>query len=282
MPDIDIEKLNSWTGKSQSSRDSIAVFPAQALAAALDHENPPREGDELPGLWQWIYFLDTPKASRIGTDGHPAGSGFLPHAPLPRRMWAAGNVQFRRPLIIGKTAHKISTINSIDYKKGRSGKLLFVNVGHEIFQDDILCIAEEQNIVYREMPAGPAKLPAGKKPGLAPDFARPVTPDPVLLFRYSALTYNGHRIHYDRDYAVNAEHYPALLVHAPLIATLLMDLVRTEAPSASVTEFSFRAVRPTFDTHPFQLQGSRDAGVIHLWTVNNDGYTGVSATAKLA
>ncbi|MGI9295663.1 MAG: FAS1-like dehydratase domain-containing protein [Pseudomonadales bacterium] len=281
MPDRDIEQLRAWVGKQEVRRDAIAVFPAHALAATLDHSASPVCGDDLPIPWHWLYFLPTPLASSTGIDGHPAHGGFLPPVTLPRRMWAAGKLEISRPLVIGEQANKRSTIQSVDLKEGRSGTLVFVNVLHEFTQRGEVCITEEQNLVYRDMPAEPSTLPPGSRPERKAQFSREIVPDPVLLFRYSALTFNGHRIHYDRDFAVNDEFYPALVVHGPLLATLLMDLAVAEFPAAQFQHFQFRAVRPTFDDHPFQLQGRQNEGSLELWTVDHNGYVGMTATAIL-
>ena len=205
MSEIDIAYLQEWVGKQETKEDDISLFQAQALAAALDNEIIPQKGDELPLFWEWMYFLATPKASATGADGHPDKGGFLPPVPLPRRMWAAGEVELVKPLVIGKPATRLSTIESVELKSGSTGTLVFVNVKHEISQEGVLCIRQVQNIVYREQPAADAPLPPKKEAPIEQDFSKTITPDPVLLFRYSALTYNGHRIHYDRTYATEEE-----------------------------------------------------------------------------
>ncbi len=280
MTEIDIEHLKSWTGKQEVLEDPIAPFSARAFAAALDHEVLPAAGDCLPLFWQWIHFLPTPRASGTGADGHPLKGGFLPPVPLPRRMWASSDMSLHAPLVIGTPATRTSTIESVDLKAGKSGSLIFVNVGHEFSQNGALCISDRQTIVYRDMPEGPAPLPPGGAPERAAEFSRTVVPDPVLLFRFSALMYNGHRIHYDRDYAVNEEFYPALVVQGPLLASMLLDLLSSEVPDFTVARFRFRATRPTFDDQPFQLQGCRDGDTVHLWTLDHEGFVGVSATAS--
>ena len=194
-----------------------------------------------------MYFLATPKASETGSDGHPAKGGFLPPVPLPRRMWAAGSVEVHNALIIGEPANRVSTIESVELKEGSTGTLVFVNVKHDIFQDGVDCISQIQNIVYREQPTGPAPLPPGREASSDEDFSKIITPDPVLLYRFSALTYNGHRIHYDRPYAQNEEFYPALVVHGPLLVTLLLELKRQHVPDKHLRRFKFR-----FSSFPFR------------------------------
>ena len=282
MTDIDIAYLQEWVGKQETKEDDISLFPAQALAAALDNEELPNKGDELPPFWEWMYFLPTPKASATGVDGHPDKGGFLPPVPLPRRMWAAGEVECHQPLIIGKAATRLSTIESVELKSGSTGTLVFVNVRHDISQGGALCISQVQNIVYREQPTERAELPAGKPAPEEFDFSQEITPNPVLLFRYSALTYNGHRIHYDRDYAVNEELYPALVVHGPLLVTLLLELKRQNIADKSFKTFKFRAVRPTFDTTSFTVSGKQEGDQLSLWSADNDGFTCMTIKANLA
>lgn len=282
MSTLDLDHLRQWVGRERTVSDDLHPFPAQALANALDHGTPMTAGDALPSSWQWLYFLDTPSASITGSDGHPKLGEFLPPAPLPRRMWAAGAMQIEQPLRLGTLATRRSVIRSVNAKSGKSGSLVFVTLDHEISQGGMLCLREEQNLVYRETPSGPAPLPLGEAAPEDADWSRRITPDPVLLFRYSALTYNSHRIHYDRHYAVEREFYPALVVHGPLLATLLLDLVKANLPDTAITAFQFRALRPIFDTHPFTLNGKRDGSQLKLWSADHEGNLCVSATASLA
>jgi 3-methylfumaryl-CoA hydratase len=275
-----IEDLQGWTGRQHVASDDLMPFHAQALAAALDLD-PPAAGAPLPACWHWLYFLQAATGAGTGPDGHAHHeAGFLPPAPLPRRMWAAGSLHFEAPLIIGTPAERQSTIKSIDLKQGKTGKLVFFAVEHEILQRGALCLREEQTLVYREIPPGPAPLPEGERSAITPDWSRTVIPDPVLLFRYSALTYNGHRIHYDRSYAVTQEFYPALVVHGPLLATLLMNFCTHHAGPAA--KFSFRAIRPSFDTSPIILQGKQSGEKVELWTEDSAGFVCMTAQAVLA
>lgn len=197
-------------------------------------------------------------------------------------MWAAGNLQIEQPLVLGRPGHKKSTIRSVALKEGKSGALVFVTIEHALYQNDRLCILEEQNVVYRDVPSGPAPLPAGDMAPDDTDWIMTVVPDPVLLFRYSALTYNSHRIHYDRDYAVKEEFYPALVVHGPLLATFLLDLVGVQLADNRIAKFSFRAVRPIFDRAPFKVCGKRNGNQVNLWTADSDGFVAMTASAELA
>lgn len=281
MTMIDIEHLRTWVGKETAIDDDLSPFPARALAAALDCPVLPERGTPLPPSWHWLYFLDTPSASRTGADGHPLKGGFLPPVPLPRRMWAAGTLKIEQPLTLGVPASRQSTIRSVELKEGKTGALVFVNIDHALYQGGRLCILEEQNVVYRDMPRAFTPLPPGEAALVAPDWTETVMPDPVLLFRFSALTYNGHRIHYDRDYATQVEFYPALVVHGPLLATLLLDLVATKVTDKRVGKFAFRAVRPIFDHSAFSVCGKREGSRVSLWTTDADGFVCTTATAEL-
>lgn len=281
MDDGTLNHLQSWVGKTESAFCTLPSFPAQALSGAIAQKGDFEPGNQLPAPWQWLYFLAPTDRGNTGDDGHPQKGGFLPPVPLPRRMWAAGAMEIKHPLYLGQDTEKVSTITSVEAKQGRSGPLVFVNLQHQFIQGGNPCITEQQNLVYREAPIERSDLPPGTAPELDADFSRLITPDPVLLFRYSALTYNGHRIHYDRDYAVNQELYPALVVHGPLLATLLMQLARETFPTSSISNFSFRAVRPTFDSHPFTLCGKRDANQLSLWSTDHTGSLCMSAKATL-
>ncbi len=281
MSDIDLDYLKTWEGKQETQEDDITLFPARALAAALDHDILPEKGDALPTFWEWLYFLATPKASATGADGHPSKGGFLPPVPLPRRMWAAGEAEIHKPLIIGEPASRISTILSVDLKQGSTGTLVFVNVKHDISQHGDLCISQVQNIVYREQPTEAAPLPKGKEPSVSAQWSKTIEADPVLLFRFSALTYNGHRIHYDRPYATGEEFYPALVVHGPLLVTLLLDLKQTHLPNQTIKKFKFRALRPTFDINTFEVQGLLEGKNLQLWSVDSENALGMKLDAEI-
>ena len=274
-----------WVGRTESRIDVVTATPVAALSATLDRDDPlPRAGDPLPPLWHWLYFLPLARQSEIGPDGHAKRGGFLPPVPLPRRMWAGSRVAFHQSLRIGETIERTSTIDSVTTKEGRTGPLVFVRVRHSIAGARGLAIVDEHDIVYRRMPE-PGEKPA--TPPRASDGAtwtRTIRPDDVLLFRYSALTFNGHRIHYDRRYVTEVEGYPGLIVHGPLIATLLLDLVRRQRPDATVVRFSFRAVSPLFDIAAFTVNGSPSDGgqSVKLWAANADSGLAMEAIANLA
>ncbi|GAB2901143.1 MaoC family dehydratase N-terminal domain-containing protein [Paraburkholderia jirisanensis] len=275
------QPLEAWVGRTASQDDYLAPFPISALAATLDRPAPPQI---VPALWHWLYFLPVSPLAETGADGHPQRGGFLPPVALPRRMWAGGRLSFDAPLNVGGPATRISKIETIREKEGRTGKLVFVTVSHRITQDGRVAIEEQQDIAYRDPPS-PAE--ADKVPERAPGdatWSRAIHPDPVLLFRYSALTFNSHRIHYDYPYVTQEEGYPDLVVHGPLIATLLVDLVHRELPHALLRGFEFRAVRPTFANRPFAVCGkpSEDGKTIALWAQDHDGYLTMHASATLA
>ena len=276
--------LKSWEGRTETLHDLVTPAPLRGLAATLDREDPePVEGTALPPLWHWLFFLPQHRQSEIGPDGHARRGGFLPPVPLPRRMWAGSRLQWLAPLKVGERVQRTSRIVSVTHKSGRSGDLLFVLVRHEVHNDRGLCLTEEHDIVYR-----PAALPGeqGSAPRSAersPVWERTVVPDDVLLFRYSALTFNGHRIHYDRQYVTAVEAYPGLVVHGPLIATLLLDLVRRHTPRP-VTHFEFRALRPTYecaDGRALKVCGVPEGDRVHLWAQDHEGWLTMQASATL-
>ena len=319
--------LSAWVGRSETVRDTIVPTPVAALTATLDHPAASIDtGMALPPLWHWLYFLPLHRQSEIGADGHAKRGGFLPPVPLPRRMWAGSQFEFRSPIRVGDRVARTSTIDDVTTKEGRTGTLVFVKVRHELRCDDSTdpALVEFHDIVYREAKKPtdaeppPQKAPAGApNPRAGPErsdgghtfWQRIIVPDDVLLFRYSALTFNGHRIHYDRKYVTEVEGYPGLIVHGPLIATLLMDLLRRQMPQADVASFRFKAVRATFDLNPFSVNGAliddpqvasppapegraatlgRPGGgrepagkTVKLWALDHEGWLTMDATATL-
>jgi 3-methylfumaryl-CoA hydratase len=278
--------LADWIGRTETTTDTVTATPCAALAATLDREpERPAPGTPLPALWHWLYFLPLPRRSAIGPDGHPQRGSFLPPVPLPRRMWAGSQLEFRTPLVIGDAVTRTSTIADVAEKSGRSGPLVFVKVRHDIRRDDQPepAIVEFHDIVYREAPRTDEPPPQPTAAPLHPAWELEWVPDDVLLFRYSALTFNGHRIHYDRRYVTEVEGYPGLIVHGPLLATLLLDLVRRRLPDAVVTRFEFKAVRPVFDLNPFSVCGEPrpDGNTFDLWVRDHEGWLTMSAVAAI-
>ena len=281
--------LQSWQGRSQVQADVITAAPLHGLSATLDRDDAVWVmGDAVPPLWHWLYFLPHARQGELGPDGHPRRGGFLPPVPLPRRMWAGGRLRWEpaNPLQLGQAVQRTSTIQSITHKAGRSGELMFVLVEHQYRNAQGLALTEQHDIVYRCAAQPGEAAPAPQRPPLAgqPAWSRTITPDAVLLFRYSALTFNGHRIHYDRPYVTEVEGYPGLIVHGPLIATLLVDLLRRNLPGAQLAAFDFKAVRPTFDLQPFSVHGkpSPDGKSVALWAEDPEGWLTMQATAVLA
>jgi len=285
MTAITAADLARWVGKTETATDTITATPYAALSATLDRDpGQAPAGTPLPPLWHWLYFLPLYRQSEVGPDGHAQRGGFLPPVPLPRRMWAASQLEFNRPLRVGDAIRRVSTITDVSEKSGRTGALVFVKVRHEIWANDEAspAIVEFHDIVFREAPKDVDVSPPRVAPAQS-RWQRRVVPDAVLLFRYSALTFNAHRIHYDRKYVTGVEGYPGLVVHGPLIATLLLDLLREKLPDATVRRYEFRAVRPLFDTNAFDVCGepARDGRSVRLWAKDHEGSLAMDATAEI-
>jgi 3-methylfumaryl-CoA hydratase len=263
---MDVNYLRGWIGGRETVRDIITERLVREYSAMMDNEP---GGAEAPLALHWCLAPPAAKASELGPDGHPARGGFLPPVPLPRRMWAGGQLNFQNRLRVGDGVKRVSKIFDVTVKEGRTGVLCFVTLHHEISTDTGLAITERQDLVYRPLavaPSGTAKpdqLPR-------PQWRRARKADPVLLFRYSALTFNGHRIHYDRPYATEAENYPGLVVHGPLQAAWLLDFA-AEIKGAAPQQFSFRGINPLFDFQSFELC-ARDADAsLQLWIQTSEG-----------
>ena len=277
------DQLRAWVGRNEVREDVVTAWPVIGLTATFDRNEPePKPGDEIPPGWHWLYFLEAKPASELGADGHPRLGGFLPPVGEMRRMWAGGRIEFKRALRIGESLRRETEILSINCKEGRSGKLVFVTVRHTVLAAGAVAVVEEHDIVYRE-PARPGNPPPVAKP--APRNAvwrRELVGDPVMLFRYSALTFAGYRIHYDLDYC-KQEGYPGLVVHGPLQTLLLLDLCRRHE-SRPVKSIDYRALHPVFHFERFSVNGipSTDAVTSELWTANAAGNVAMQATACFA
>lgn len=253
--------VSAWVGRTEEHLDRLDPARSNALLAALGREAALTAGDALPALHHWLHFWDVRPPAETGDDGHPKRGGFLPPIALPRRMWAGGRLVFRGPLRLGEEVRRVSTIKTVQRKEGRSGELVFVTVAHALHGAGGVAIEEEQDLVYRgEGGASPLLQadPCGEP-------AESLEPDSVLLFRYSALTMNSHRIHYDRPYAVEVEHYPGLVVHGPLQATLLADLAERRR-GARLAAFSYRGVAPAFAGQRLDLHAAPVERGLDLWT----------------
>lgn len=279
------QNFDDWIGISREQSERIDSALPAGMSAALDRDDPPpKDGDPLPPCWHWMYFRDSTAQSKLGADGLADRGALLPPVPLPRRMSAASHIRFLAPLRLGEMAVKRSEIASISEKSGKSGRLVFVNLRHTVLNAaDEVAIEEEQNIVYTEAPKSGAMAPPRPAPGDAA-WRRELTPDPVLLFRYSALTFNPHRIHYDQPYVTGEEGYPGLVVHGPLIATLMVDLCRRGRPDADIKEFSFRAMAPLFVDRAMVLGAapSEDGSSAHVWAANDQGGLASQGEVKFA
>lgn len=271
---MSLEKLKDWVGRTQATEDLAAPFPVRALAATFDADDPePKNGDPLPPLWHWLYFLDAAPQSKIGADGHAERGDFLPPVPLPRRMWAGSRFSFDgEPVRVGDPIGRKSEIKSVEPKSGSTGSMVFVTVKHTISGPRGVSFVEEHDIVYREA-AGPGEQPKAPKPAPADaTWAKTIMADPVLLFRFSALTFNGHRIHYDQPYVTGTEGYPGLIVHGPLLGLLQIELARRANADKIPRSFEFRALSPVFAGAAFHIHGRRESdGAITTWAANATG-----------
>jgi 3-methylfumaryl-CoA hydratase len=254
----------AWVGRKETIREQIAPDRVAALGATLGLEGNYSTGAPLRPGWHWIFFNRFVPREGLGTDGHPKRGGFLPPVSLPRRMWAGGRLTYHRSLTVGGDGVRESTILKVEAKSGRAGKLVFVTVSHSIACDGAPCVTEQQDIVYREAAApstsAPPVVPAPQDATWSEEFR----PDTMLLFRYSALTSNGHRIHYDQAYARAEENYPDLVVHGPLTATLLQGFAERQT-GRPLKSFEFRGISPLFVSSPFRLEGSRNGQTLDLW-----------------
>jgi len=269
-----LDDMRAWIGKSQAVEDFVAPWPAKALIATLDEADPePRMGDPLPPLWHWLYFLEVGPQSKIGPDGHGERGEFLPPIDLPRRMWAGSRFRFDgEPIRIGETARRVSAIKSIEPKAGASGAMVFVTVQHTLSGPRGTSLIEEHDIVYREA-AKPGEAARDPKPApVDSTSAKTIVPDPVLLFRFSALTFNGHRIHYDQPYVTGVEGYPGLIVHGPLMGLLQIELARRANPARAPATFEFRALSPAFSGAPLTVAARPEPdGSTTTWIANAKG-----------
>jgi 3-methylfumaryl-CoA hydratase len=257
-----VSEWEGWVGRTTSARERLDAGQANHMAVTLGRDPVYGPGDALPPAWHWLYFHDLVKASDLGPEGHPRLGLVMPPIPLARRMWAGGTLVFRSPILLGEVVERRSTIKSITPKEGRTGPLCFVNVEHVLSSGDTVLLVEEQTIVYREMSS---ETRSRKPASLADDasFSREWNLNSTALFRYSALTFNGHRIHYDADYCRSVEGYPNLVIHGPLLATLLLDLCVEEG--LSLGRFTYRAISPLFLPGPLSVSGKVEGSSVKLW-----------------
>lgn len=279
----ELESLRSWIGRHEETKDVLLPLHVAGLEAMLDREAPsPHVGEAAPAGSHWLIRPRWARQSTLSQDGHPERGGFTPPISLPRRMWAGSQITFTKPLRVGEEIERRSEIADITVKEGRGGTLVFVKVRHAYLGSDGLAVVEDQDVVYREAPDPSRPAPQPEPAPADGPWRRTITPDPVMLFRYSALTYNGHRIHYDHPYTTEVEGYPGLIAHGSLLATLLLDLMRRETPKATLERFVFRAIAPVFASGPLTVTGGphadgRSAG---LWIKRADGALAMRAEAS--
>jgi len=277
-----IDVLRQAIGKSLEADEPIAAVPARHLAATFDRDAGDLvEGAALPPGWHWLYFLDAPDTQVLGTDGRTVPNGFLPDTGLPRRMWASGSFVFHGDLLLGQGAQCTTRIADITRKQGRSGALVFVTTEHAVRQGGRLVVEERRNLVFRDAPQPGEQPRQDDAPGDAA-WGRAVMPDPVLLFRFSALTFNAHRIHYDAAYCHEVEGYPGLVVHGPMPALLMLDLLGRECPGRMLRRFDYRAAAPLFGVDVFTVCGKPHEGGADLWIAGSQGQLATAGTAVFA
>ena len=279
--ELDTEYLRQWIGKKETVEETISAEPLRRMRATLDFDPEEiREGDEIPPLWHWAYFMTPVRASELGRDGHAALGEFMPPVPLPRRMWAGSQFSFKRAIRVGETARRESTVKDVKVKQGRTGWLCFVEVENQFYVDEELRFSEINNLVYRDVAqSGEEKVEPPKAPEDA-QWTREVVPNSTLLFRYSALTFNGHRIHYDLDFCRDEEDYPGLVFHGPLTGTLLLQLAIEHSSGKTPKAYECRAYSPLFDNASFSLNGRMDGLNAEVWASNADGRLAMKATAR--
>ncbi|NKB57159.1 MAG: acyl-CoA dehydrogenase [Alphaproteobacteria bacterium] len=282
-----LEALKEWIGKTEVAEERASVGRIHGLAALLDKPEVPEEGDPVGPMGHWCYFMPRVPASKIGADGHPARGGFMPPVPLPRRMFGGFRATYHKPLILGEMMQREARIANVQIKEGRTGTLVICTVHHEFSGENGLALEEDHDYVYRGNPPADSSDSTGGsgKTAMAPTdhaWRREITPNPVMLFRYSAVTFNGHRIHYDRKYVTEVEGYPALVVHGPLIATLLAELAIDNNPGREFRRFDFQARAPLFDNAPFTVAGKPTEDGCSLWSTTPGGSYSARATAVFA
>ena len=276
----DIDHMRQWIGRTEEATDVVTAQLVKALRATLFQEvGQPKTGDAAPFTAHWCLAPPVYPMSMLSQDGHPTRGGFLPPVPLPRRMWAGGELEFIEPLRVGDEVKRSSRISDVTLKSGSTGTLCFVAVHHDITTPRGTAIRERHDIVYREATSGPQAAPkAAPAPPVAKHREVHVS-DPVLLFRYSALTFNGHRIHYDRDYVTKVEGYPGLVFHGPLQAALIVEFAAKLHGSKAPKKFVYRGVQPLFEGSEFSVNANDNGGGLDLWTANAEGQPTMKGTA---
>jgi 3-methylfumaryl-CoA hydratase len=277
---LDIDHLRQWIGRSQEASDIVTAQLVKGLRATLFQDvGEPMTGEVSPFTVHWCLAQPVFPMSQLGADGHPTRGGFLPPVPLPRRMWAGGELEFVDPLRVGDEARRTSRISDISVKTGSTGTLCFVSVEHLITSSRGTAIRERQDIVYRELTGGASAPPKAPPPPPVAKHKETHISDPVLLFRYSALTFNGHRIHYDRDYVTKVEGYRGLIFHGPLQAALIVELAAKLHGGKPPKKFAYRGLQPLFEGSAFSVNANDNAEGMELWTANAEGQPTMKGTA---
>jgi 3-methylfumaryl-CoA hydratase len=267
---LDIDTLRKWIGTERRSTDVITPRLANGLSAVLDRDCDLVPGSVAPPGIHWCLAPEIAPMSALGSDGHPARGAFMPPVPLPRRMWAGGELRFSGAFRVGDEVSRVSRVTDVAEKTGRTGTLCFVTISHDYSTAAGLVVSERQDLVYRALEAAPAGEP--RKADLPePERRAEIDGTATLLMRYSAVTFNGHRIHYDRDYCRNEEFYPGLVVHGPLQATFLLQMAVDMDGGRLPSRFGFRATAPLFDGAVFSLNGRREQEATRLWVTNDQG-----------
>lgn len=283
---LGLDDLRAHIGRSLTATDVIQPGPANLLRLAFGRPDPELgPGDPLPPAWLALYFLPRFGPDELRPDGSPRDAGVVPAMPLPRRMFAGESVRFHRPLRIGEAVRRETELADISVKSGGTGTLVFATVATRVFGPDGLALEEERRTVFREeVKAGERnQSPRREAPPADAPWRRRIVPDAVLLFRFSALTFNSHRIHYDRAWAMETEGYPGLVVHGPLTTALLLDFARDSNPGRVIRSYTTQARAPLFDTAPFELRGRprADGSGAELWAVTPEGTIAMSAEIGL-
>jgi 3-methylfumaryl-CoA hydratase len=275
----DLDHLRQWIGRSNEASDIVTAQLVRGLRATLFLEiGAPKPGDAAPFTTHWCLAQPVYPMSELGPDGHPTRGGFLPPVPLPRRMWAGGELEFLEPLRVGDEVTRTSRISDVTMKTGSTGVLCFVSVEHLITTARGTALRERQDIVYRDLSAATAPAKAASAPPIAQHRETHMA-DPVLLFRYSALTFNGHRIHYDRDYVTKVEGYPGLIFHGPMQAAFIVELAAKLHGGAAPKKLVYRGVQPLFEGSEFSVNANETGDGMELWTANSAGQPTMKGTA---
>jgi 3-methylfumaryl-CoA hydratase len=276
---LDLDHLRQWIGRTDQASDIVTAQLVRGLRATLFMEiGTPKPGDAAPFTTHWCLAQPVYPMSELGPDGHPTRGGFLPPVPLPRRMWAGGELQFFDPLRVGDEVTRSSRISDVAMKTGSTGVLCFVSVEHVVTTSRGTAIRERQDIVYRDI----LTVAAPSKPAPPPPIAKhreSHMADPVLLFRYSALTFNGHRIHYDRDYVTKVEGYPGLIFHGPMQAAFIVELAAKLHGGTAPKKFVYRGAQPLFEGSEFSVNANDTGDGMELWTANSAGQPTMKGTA---